>query len=726
MSTSSLKVVSTPTDAMTLTNLVYVPPGTVPGSGKFIEVAGFVFAVQEDALVQPGGIAFNARQRNCARLSTTMDSVQPYEFRASSVPILSLVKFEAEPATKVAGGAMSIDASIFTDSLLKCFAGQIITMSQSILTIYQGKKVVLTVRAVEQQEADGSKAAKISRGFLGPNTTVLFSKGENSPISFTNLPEGTEQGNAELFPEGFNFESTGIGGLGKQLEEIFRRAFESRLYPRSIVRKMRTRHVKGVLLYGPPGTGKTLIARRLSSMLGCKNLRFVNGPELFDKYVGQTEANIRELFSAAEAESKSKGEDSSLHIIVFDEFDSMVKQRGSTRDNTGVHDSAVNQLLSKIDGPEELNNILLIAMTNRKDLIDEAVLRPGRFEVHIEIPVPTEQGRLEIFQIKTEHMMANGVLGADVDLHRLASLTKNFTGAEIEGVVNNASSYAMHRHVDMKNPTVFKNPEQLKIRHEDFESAIGEFKPALGVATDELEFLTRNGILDYGIMWQELMSSSMSYVETIRHSTRLSCITLLLEGQHGVGKSALAAHIARLSEFPYVKVVKPETYVGYMELSKCNAIRQAFQDADRSPFSVVIVDDIERLIEYVELGARFSNAVLQTLLVMIKRQPPPGKKLLVIGTTSKPELLETLEITQAFNATKTVLPLGRDEALEVMDLLKVKFASETERSKAREALPRDIPVKRLMLVVERALGLAASNDGPNNGLTADDIVNALN
>eukprot|EP00759_Apiculatamorpha_spiralis_P039277 PhF_6_TR38125/c0_g1_i1/m.56919/K06027/NSF, SEC18; vesicle-fusing ATPase len=721
---SLFKVVPTPSDAQTLTNLVYVPPGTVPGNGKLIEVNGFVFTLGEDAQVPAKSVAFNARQRACTKVSTTVDSIPLIEFPPSSVKPLVLVKVDMEFSTKPPAGTpvYQIDAPTMTKTLLNMLTNQVVTIGQQIVTVYNDKKFICNVRSVEIHEKEGVKADKIVRGLIAPGTLFVFNRTDG--VSYQNVPAELDQGGqTQLFPEGFNFEMTEIGGLGKQLEEIFRRAFEPRTYPRAIIKKLKIRFPKGVLLYGPPGTGKTLIAKRLAALLGCKNLTIVNGPEMFDKYVGQTEANIRKLFAAAEAEYKSKGDDSQLHIIVFDEFDSMVKHRGSNRDGTGVGDNAVNQLLAKIDGPEELNNVLLIGMTNRKDMIDEAVLRPGRFEVHVEITLPSEEGRLEIFQIKTKSMKDEGLMEPTTQLEHLAALTKNYSGADIEGVVNNAVSFAMHRHVDMKNPTKFKNPEALKICQQDFEAAIAAYKPALGVATDELTNMTRNGIIDYGMMWTSLFTSCMSYAETLRQSKRLSVISLLLEGPVGSGKSALAAHVAKMSNFPYVKVIRPDMYVGYTELAKCNAIRQAFEDADRSPLSVVIVDDVERLIEYVHVGQRFSNAVLQTLLVMVKRQPPKGK-LLVIGTTSNRDLLNDLELGPTFFATRSVCNLDQKDAMCVIKQLDVKFASPEEESKTREALPREIPLKRLTLVVERALSFA-NEEGSVRPLTADDFQAAM-
>ena len=190
----------------------------------------------------------------------------------------------------------------------------------------------------------------------------------------------------------------------------------------------------GILLFGPPGTGKTLMARQIGQMLNAREPKIVNGPQILDKYVGESEANIRRLFEEAEEEEKRMGANSGLHIIIFDEIDAICKARGSTGGNTGVNDTVVNQLLSKIDGVDQLNNILVIGMTNRRDMIDDALLRPGRLEVSIEIGLPKEDGRVQIFNIHTRKMKAAGKLHRDFNVNEFAALTKNFSGAEIEGI----------------------------------------------------------------------------------------------------------------------------------------------------------------------------------------------------------------------------------------------------------------------------------------------------
>ena len=226
----------------------------------------------------------------------------------------------------------------------------------------------------------------------------------------------TNEGKA-IFKEDITFQSMGIGGLDAQFAEIFRRAFNSRRYPASVLEKYGVKHCKGMLLYGPPGTGKTLIARQIAKALNCSEPQVVDGPQIFDKYVGGSEKKIRELFEPAEKDQKENGDESELHIVIFDEIDAICRQRGSVGSSgTGVHESVVNQLLSKIDGVDSLNNVLVIGMTNRLEMIDEAMLRPGRLEVHLEIGLPDEAGRLQILQIHTKQMAKHGLLADDVDL----------------------------------------------------------------------------------------------------------------------------------------------------------------------------------------------------------------------------------------------------------------------------------------------------------------------
>jgi len=151
-----------------------------------------------------------------------------------------------------------------------------------------------------------------------------------------------------------------------------------------------------------------------------------------------------------------------------------------------------------MDGVDQLNNILIIGMTNRLDMIDEALLRPGRLEVHMEISLPDEHGRYQILNIHTAKMRKNGVMDRDVDLNELAKLTKNFSGAEIGGLVKSATSFAFNRHVKVGTMAgISDDVENLRVNLEDFSNALGEVHPAFGVSEEELAQVVQNGIIHY-------------------------------------------------------------------------------------------------------------------------------------------------------------------------------------------------------------------------------------
>jgi vesicle-fusing ATPase len=343
---------------------------------------------------------------------------------------------------------------------------------------YRGLPLLFTVTSVTLTalgQQDGGAGAVLtdpnSRGILVQQTEILLTAdGRDQRTGLKLKSSATGSTRKAIITSDFSFTDIGIGGLDDEFAILFRREFASRVFPPQFIERLKIQHVKGILLYGPPGTGKTLIARQIGKVLNAKEPKVINGPEVLNKYVGQSEENIRKVFADAEKEYKERGDESDLHIIIFDELDAVCKQRGSgVGGGTGVGDSIVNQLLTKLDGVDQLNNILLIGMTNRKDMIDEALLRPGRLELQLEISLPDEHGRVQILNIHTSEMRQNGVLADDVDVEEIAKLTKNFSGAEIAGLVRSATSFALNRHMEAnERGVVAKNTENLKVGREDF------------------------------------------------------------------------------------------------------------------------------------------------------------------------------------------------------------------------------------------------------------------
>ncbi len=488
-----------------------------------------------------------------------------------------------------------------------------------------------------------------SHAMIAPVTTLQFNVFRGERLRIEGNVSGRDATN--LIRRDWSFEQMGVGGLDRQFADIFRRAFASRVYPPSFIAKMGIRHVKGILLFGPPGTGKTLLARQIARMLNAKEPKIVNGPEVLNKYVGQSEENVRRLFSDAEREQTERGEDSDLHVLIFDEIDAICAQRGTHVGGSGVADTVVNQLLSKMDGVNQLNNMLIIGMTNRLDMIDEALLRPGRFEMHVEIGLPDEAGRLQIFKIHTASMAKNGILSADVDLAKLAHITRNFSGAEIEGLIRAASAFAMDRHINMADlKSVSKELESTVVCAADFNAALGECKAAYGVADDEINaHRFANGIIRFCPQVETITARLGVLLTQALNSTRTSLQCVLLYGCPGCGKTALACETALVSTFPMIRMLSAETLNGYTEAGKCACIRKMFADTDRSPAAFLVIDDIERILEYVSVGPRFSNAVLQTLSVLLRKTPTPGHRLFLLCTTSDALLLNELGLTECFD-----------------------------------------------------------------------------
>ena len=249
-----------------------------------------------------------------------------------------------------------------------------------------------------------------------------------------------------------------VGGLDELKEEL-QEAIEWPLKHKEAFEYAHVKPPKGVLLYGPPGTGKTLIAKAVAKTTE-SNFISIKGPELLSKWVGESEKGVREIFRKARQVAPC--------IIFLDEVDALVPRRGSGNSDSHVTENIVSQILTEIDGLEELNNVLIIGATNRLDIVDPALLRPGRFDRVIEVPNPNIKGIEMIFKIHTK----DKPLSEDVNLKTISELSKGFSGAEIEEVCNRASLCGVKRFVQNKDKLV----KTIKITQKDFEKSIKEIK----------------------------------------------------------------------------------------------------------------------------------------------------------------------------------------------------------------------------------------------------------
>jgi len=270
----------------------------------------------------------------------------------------------------------------------------------------------------------------------------------------------------EVLVEVPNVKWSDIGGLA-EVKEALQEAVEWPLKYPEIFAHMNTSPPKGVLLYGPPGTGKTLLAKAVANESEA-NFISIKGPEVLSKWVGESERAIREVFRKARQAAPT--------IIFFDELDSITPVRGTGLGSSQVTERVISQILTELDGLEELKDVVVIGATNRLDIVDPALLRPGRFDLLLEVPVPDLEARKEILKIHLEKKP----LADDVNLDVLAEKTEGYSGADLAALVNSTAMQVIKEHIN-RSKTAEKakeNLKDLKITMKDFEKTLEKMKPS--------------------------------------------------------------------------------------------------------------------------------------------------------------------------------------------------------------------------------------------------------
>jgi transitional endoplasmic reticulum ATPase len=244
------------------------------------------------------------------------------------------------------------------------------------------------------------------------------------------------------------------GGLD-EVKQHLKEAVEWPIKNPEMFTRLGIRAPKGILMYGPPGCGKTLLARAVATESEA-NFISIKGPEVFSKWVGESEKAIREVFRKARMAAPA--------VVFLDEIDSLTPKRGMGMSDSGVSERVISQLLTEMDGITTLQDIVVIAATNRPDMVDSAVIRPGRFDRLIYVPEPDDKSRVQIFKIYTRNMP----MEQDVDVNQLASVTKYYSGADIESLCREAAMHALRRDVNAQ-----------KVTMKDFQDAMKEMGPSI-------------------------------------------------------------------------------------------------------------------------------------------------------------------------------------------------------------------------------------------------------
>jgi len=337
------------------------------------------------------------------------------------------------------------------------------------------------------EDVDVGKLAGITHGFVGADLQALAREAAMSAlrkilpkidfelsdipyetlleleISMDNFLEAMKEiepsAIREVFVEVPDVKWSDVGGL-ENIKQELKEAVEWPLKYPDVFKMANTHPSKGILLYGKPGTGKTLLAKAVANESGV-NFISIKGPQLISRYVGESERGVRETFRTAKRAAPT--------ILFLDEIDSLVPRRGSSSTDAHVTERVISQFLTEMDGIEELKGVVVLAATNRLDLVDPAILRSGRFDLLFELPAPDEQTRLEIFRIHTK----DKPLSEEVDLKELAKQTDGRTGSDIEFIARKASMFAVRQYIEGGPPSEKARADrQLKVSKQHFDRAI--------------------------------------------------------------------------------------------------------------------------------------------------------------------------------------------------------------------------------------------------------------
>lgn len=350
------------------------------------------------------------------------------------------------------------------------------------------------------------------------NTTSKSNKIDVDNIAIEPLPKEI----TELKPLTVDLSKLKIGGLKKQLTEIANVIRPWGIKQEHLDKIGMDEFEKGILLYGEKGCGKTSIARELSKVMGVNNFVVVNGPEVISKYVGESEENVRRILTNYSNE---------LKIVFFDEFDCLSRERtDSSNAGASVANNIVNQILSIMDGVDKKNNILIIGSTNRFSLIDQALIRPGRFGLCLYIGLPDAEGRMDIFNIHLEKNIMNKTL-KNVKLEALVEKSHNYSGAEIKGICKKAREIALAEAApDLSNLTQI-NAAKLILEQRHFDKAFEFVKCGFAGNYGDIASLLPAGDGD-----SKAITNMMDFCYEILHESRIN--TFLLSGSSWSKKSS--------------------------------------------------------------------------------------------------------------------------------------------------------------------------------------------
>ena len=368
--------------------------------------------------------------------------------------------------------------------------------------------------------------------------------------------------------QGITYED--IGGIGSQLLKV-REMIELPLKHPELFRRLGIDPPKGVLLHGPPGTGKTMIAKAVATETNA-HFTSINGPEIISKYYGESEKQLREIFDEAANNAPA--------IVFVDEIDSICPKR---EDVSGeVERRVVAQMLTLMDGMQGRDNVIVIGATNRRDAMDPALRRPGRFDREIEIGVPDREGRKEILDVHTRQMP----IADDFDVDWVLENSYGFVGADLAALVRESAMKALRRYlpeIDLDEETIPPEVlEKMEVRMDDFRLAIREIEPSalreIYVEIPDVSWESVGGLTEIKDRLKESVEWPLTKPELFEHFGIKPPRGIVLFGAPGTGKTLLAKAIANEAKANFISIKGPELISKWVGESE-KAIREIFKKA---------------------------------------------------------------------------------------------------------------------------------------------------
>ena len=480
------------------------------------------------------------------------------------------------------------------------------------------------------------------RGTLFGSRSMDFLVQETTPkgavlIAPTTLltvaPARTEARTQAVGRPAFSYED--VGGLRREVQRV-REIVELPLRYPEVFTRLGIDAPKGILLYGPPGCGKTLIARAVAHET---NVRFfsISGPEIMQKFYGESEGYLRKFFDEATKQAPS--------IIFIDEIDSIAPKREDLGGEHQVERRVVAQLLSLMDGLKARGQVIVIAATNLPNALDPALRRPGRFDREIVIPIPDRHGRLEILEIHSRGIP----LAKDVDLPRLADITHGFVGADLEALCREAAMICVRRilpEIDFAQAALpYESLQKLELCKEDFLAALREVEPsALREVFVEVPTTTWEdvgGLEEPKRLLREVLEWPLQYGDLFNAAGVRPLKGILLCGPPGCGKTLLAQAAASATQVNFISVKGPALLSKYIGESE-RAVREVFRKAKQAAPCLVFFDEIDALVPRRGSGASDAG-VSERVVGQFLAELDGVEKLtgvLVLAATNRPDMVD--------------------------------------------------------------------------------------